>query len=83
MSRQVLCAYWLCASWLQSQPSSVVPESMEKEKWEYKAFGDKAAAGFCDLWMSLQLFLLGGVGAPGWGQQGQMLGERGEGISVE
>lgn len=39
-------------------------KDVEKEKWEYKAFGDKGAAGFCDLWMSQQLFLLGGVGTP-------------------
>lgn len=39
-------------------------KDMEKEKWEHKAFGDKGADGFCDLWMSLQLFLLGGVGIP-------------------
>lgn len=60
-------------------------KDVEKEKWEYKAFGDKGTAGFCDLWMSQQLFLLGGVGtpAPGEGQQCQMLGERGDGISVE
>lgn len=39
-------------------------KGMKKEKWEYRAFGDKGAVGSCDPWMSLQLFLLGGVGTP-------------------